>query len=166
MHRAASCVGAPWSWWRIGPVDSAWAWAIVLVCLGLCMHRVAPWLDKLALQEPLANLRTHTWPQVEALALTGRLDSLPAGPAQQPGRFRYMFDQGQAVAGGVKRDGQTAFQLGMRVAVQDGALAWHVLPVCGLRQDPAGWRSPAQPLAVGLQAAELPWTCRPHGHRH
>jgi hypothetical protein len=45
--------------------------AIVLVCLGLCVQQVPPLLNKLRLNEALMNLPAQTWPQLEALALTG-----------------------------------------------------------------------------------------------
>jgi hypothetical protein len=149
----------PWSWWRIGPLDSALAGAIVLVCLGWGIPHVPLLLGKLVLLEPLAHLRTHTAQAAESLALTGRLDALPPVEPQASGRFRYGRDQGQMVAFGVKRDGQTAFALGMRLAVLEPGPAWHALPLCGQRPAPAGWRSPARPLATGLADTELPWVC-------
>lgn len=148
-----------WSWWRIAPLDGAIAWAIVLVCLALCMQRIQPFLSKLMLVEALSNLPSQTLPLAEALALTGGLDTLGPSEPQQLARFRYGRQAGQAVGIGLQRDGHTELRLGMRLAVQEPGLAWHTLPLCGLRQPQPGWRTQAPALASGLTDEELPFAC-------
>lgn len=135
------------------------ACAIVLVCLGLCVQQVPPLLNKLRLTEALMNLPAQTWPQVEALALTGGLATLAPVEPKPVGNFRYGNQDAQAVAVGLQRDGQTELRLGMRLALQEQGLAWHALPVCGLRQAPAGWRSLAEPLASGIPIEQLLFIC-------
>jgi len=158
-HGRARRRALAWSWWRIAPLDCAIAWAIVLVCLVLCVQRIPPFLSKLMLVEAITHLPSQTWPLVEALALTGGLDTLGPAEPQLLVRFRYGRQEGQAVAVGTPRDGQTELRLGMRLAVQEPGLAWHTLPLCGLRQPPVGWRSPAAALASGMTDRQLPFAC-------
>lgn len=148
-----------WSWWRIAPLDAAIAWSIVLVCLALCLQRVPPFLTKLMLMEAMTHLPSQTRPLVEALALTGGLDTLAPAEPQPLARFRYGLQEGQAVAALSRREGEPEVRLGMRLAVQEPGLAWHTLPLCGLREPPAGWRSQAVALASGLTDQELPFAC-------
>jgi len=140
-------------------LDGTIAWAIVLVCLALCVQRIPPFLGKLMLVEAISNLPSQTLPLVEALALTGGLDTLAPADPQLLARFRYGRQEGQAVAVGVQRDGHTELRLGMRLAVQEPGLAWHTLPLCGMRQPPLGWRSQAAALASGMTDEQLPFAC-------
>jgi hypothetical protein len=158
-HGRAQRRALAWSWWRIAPLDGAIAWAIVLVCLALCLQRVPPFLSKLTLVEAITNLPSQTWPLVEALALSGGLDTLAAAEPQPLARFRYGLQEGQAVAVVTPRTGQAELRLGMRLAVQVPGLAWHTLPLCGLREPPAGWRSQAAALASGMTEDQLPFAC-------
>jgi hypothetical protein len=98
-------------------------------------------------------------PLAEALALTGSLDTLEPADPQPVALFRYGRQDGQAVAISAPRDGQAELRLGMRLAVQEPGLAWHTLPLCGLRQPPAGWRSQASALAIGVPDQQLPYVC-------
>ncbi len=159
LHRPSRGRGQGWSWWRVAPLDSVLACAIVLVCLALCMQRIPPLLSKLRMVEVITSLPTQTLPLVEALAITGGLDTLGPTDPQPLARFRFGRQDGQAVAIGFQPDGQGEVRLGMRLAVQEPGLAWHTLPLCGLRQPPAGWRSEAQALASGLTDEQLPYAC-------
>jgi hypothetical protein len=155
----AARAAQPWSWERVAPLDTALACAVVLACLALCIQSVPPLLGKLKLIETVFNLPAQNWPQAEALALTGRLDTLDPTEPQLLAGWRYGRQDGQAVATGSLRDGEAELSLGMRLAVAEQGLGWHSLPLCGLRPAPAGWRAHAQPLAQGIPDQQLPYVC-------
>lgn len=158
-HGPATRAAQPWSWERVVPLDTALACAIVLVCLALCVQSIPPLLGKLKLIEAVSNLPSHNGSQAEALALTGRLDTLGPTEPQLVAGWRYGRQEGQAVATGTSRDGETELSLGMRLAVVEQGLGWHSLPLCGLRETPAGWNAHAQPLARGIPDQQLPYVC-------
>lgn len=158
-RRQASSAALPWSWQHLAPLDAALACAIVLVCAALCIERIPALLGKLKLVETVFHLPSQNWPQAEALALTGRLDTLDPTEPQLLGSLSYGRQQGQAVATGVQRDGKTELILGMRLAVAEQGLGWHSLPLCGLSQTPAGWKADAKPLARGIPDQQLPYVC-------
>ena len=151
----------PGSWECVAPLDIAWAAAIVAVCMVLCVQRIPTLLGKLQLMETLLHLPSQNGSQVEALALTGRLDTLDPTEAQLQGRLSYGWQAGQAVATGMNRDGVTEVRLGFRLAVAEAGLSWHSLPLCGLRELPPGWHTPARPMASGMPSQQLPHVCRP-----
>ncbi len=148
------------------PLDTALACAIVLVCVTLCVQSIPTLLGKLKLIEAVFNLPAQNWPQAEALALTGRLDTLGPTEPQLLGRFSYGSQEGQALALGIQRDGETELRLGMRLAVAEQGLGWHSLPLCGLREAPAGWNAHAKPLARGIPDQQLPYGCSNRGSLH
>ena len=149
------------SWECVAPLDIACAGAIVVVCVVLCVQRIPTLLGKLKLIETVFHLPSQNGSQVEALALTGRLDTLDPTEPQLRGRLSYGWQEGQAVATGTQRDGVTELRLGLRLAVAEPGLGWHTLPLCGLREAPTGWHTNAQPLASGMPSQQLPYVCRP-----
>jgi hypothetical protein len=156
---SAASTAQPLSWERIAPLDSALACAIVLVCVVLCVQSIPPLSGKLRLVEAVINLPSQNWPQAEALALTGRLDTLGPTEPQLLGGLSYGRQEAQAVAIGTQRDGETELSLGMRLAVAEQGLGWHSLPLCGVRPTPAGWSAHAKPLARGIPDQQLPYLC-------
>ncbi len=151
----------PFSWVRIAPLEMAWSGAIVVVCMVLCVQRVPALLSKVQLMETVFQLPSQNGTQLEALALTGRLDTLAPMEPQLRGRLSYGWQEGQAVAMGTQRDGLIELSLGMRLAVTEQSLGWHSLPLCGLRETPPGWNTHAKPLARGVPSQQLPFVCRP-----
>jgi hypothetical protein len=159
LRYPAARTAQPWTWERIAPLDAALACAIVVVCVVLCVQSIPTLLGKLKLIEAVFSLSSQNLPQAEQLALTGRLDTLDPTEPQHLGGLSYGRQEGQAVAIGIQRDGQTELSLGMRLAVAEQGLGWHSLSLCGLRQTPAGWSAHAKPLARGIQDQQLPYVC-------
>ncbi len=156
----------PWNWWRLLPLDTCLAAAVMAAAVAWCAAQVPALLDKVRLHEALALQTSARTDAAEAYAVTGSLEAaLPAqGDTEPRGRFGQDRRGGHSVAsGGVGRDAAPApaFELAFTPAVDTRALGWSMAWLCGHRAPPPGWTAPLPPVRVKhLSEAQLPLPCR------
>ena len=153
------------NWVRLLPLDASLALAVIAVCLALCLSQVGAALDKVGLVSVWASLASSRVATVERFAVRGQLLAVAeAGTSpstkRSAGEIAYVDDGMSVLASGVLRYSGTEFKLAINPAVNETALGWSVIWLCGRRQAPAGWQGPAGMRSEGLSAEQLPVVCR------